>query len=1053
MKLINKVLSYIYSTKLMASLFILFGFCMGIATFIENEFHTNTARSLIYTTWWFELIIILFVFNFIGNIQRYQLWKKEKLCTLMVHLAFIFIIIGAGITRYISYEALMPIYEGETSSSVFSEKSYLHVKVHNNQKERSFKKELLLSENPKNSNGFIGKITQFLFWLKGGNNVEINSTLVQTPFKISLLKYVPNAKAIFKKSPYGTPFLHLVESSNNIRNDHYLKPGSSLNLQRTTIAFNLNKNGIISIFEKEGTLFLKTHLPLHYTVMSSHEEGIVPPNTPQKLLLKTLYSVGNFQFVVPEALIKGQKIFQKAASNTYTEDMLLLKVSSGSETKEVPVFGKTFFSGTPKSIIVNNLTFQLKYGAEQIKLPFSIKLNDFQLERYPGSNSPKSYASELTLIDKDTTFDFRIFLNNVLDHKGFRFFQSSYDISSTTERTYLSVNKDRLGTFTTYSGYLLLFASLIGLLISPKTQFGKLRKRLKKLKVTNLLWIPFIIGTSSSSIWGQNMPVKNSVPLTTQLNLEHATSFSQLVIQDSDGRMKPIHTFGSELLRKISKKDHFQKLTTSQVVLSIFTQPSLWYNIPIIYIKKENTKIRDLLGIPHTQKYAQLNDFFNEQGNYKLLKEVEKAHKKKIKTKYEQSILNVDGRASLLFLALRGDLFTLFPSQKSGNNTWHSLNNLMASKEPLEIVEKVQAYQKAVNDANYQKASNLLASLKEYQIINGANIMPSKKKISLEILYNTYDVFKNLFWQYLLTSFFLLIFLVLQLFKTTSKIIQFLIRTGKGILFLLFLYHSLGLIVRWYISEHAPWSNGYESMIYVAWATLLFGFLLGRKSTLTLTATAFVTANILMIAHWNWMDPSIGNLVPVLNSYWLMIHVAIIVASYGPFAIGMILGTLTVLLYLIKTPKNDSKISKQITELSIINELSLTLGLVLLTIGNFLGGMWANESWGRYWGWDPKETWALISIMVYAFVLHMKFVPTLRGTLPFSIASIFAFASILMTYLGVNHLLSGLHSYAAGHAAPIPTEIICWLLFSITISLFAILINKKKTRVKKNENI
>jgi cytochrome c-type biogenesis protein CcsB len=253
----------------------------------------------------------------------------------------------------------------------------------------------------------------------------------------------------------------------------------------------------------------------------------------------------------------------------------------------------------------------------------------------------------------------------------------------------------------------------------------------------------------------------------------------------------------------------------------------------------------------------------------------------------------------------------------------------------------------------------------------------------------------------------------------------------------LFVLHTGGLILRWYISGHAPWSDAYESMIYVAWSTMLFGLITGiskkestaesstisskvlgifnrKSSNLTIAAAAFVTAMILMIAHWNWMDPAIANLQPVLNSYWLMIHVAVIVASYGPFTLGMILGVVSLFLMIFTTKSNKVKMDLNIKELTIINEMALTVGLVMLTIGNFLGGMWANESWGRYWGWDPKETWALISIMIYAFVIHMRLVPGLRGRWFFNLMSIVAFSSILMTYFGVNFYLAGLHSYASG---------------------------------------
>ena len=280
----------------------------------------------------------------------------------------------------------------------------------------------------------------------------------------------------------------------------------------------------------------------------------------------------------------------------------------------------------------------------------------------------------------------------------------------------------------------------------------------------------------------------------------------------------------------------------------------------------------------------------------------------------------------------------------------------------------------------------------------------------------------------------MLAFCIVQLFdnskfvKTTISIFHILI----GVFFTL---HLAGLAIRWYISGHAPWSDAYESMIYVAWATMFFGLAFGRKSKLTVASTAFVTSMILMIAHWNWMDPSIGNLQPVLNSYWLMIHVAVIVASYGPFTLAMVLGLVALFLMIFTNEKNKDRMKLSIDEITFINEMALTVGLVMLTIGNFLGGQWANESWGRYWGWDPKETWALISIMVYAFVIHARFVPALRGRWIYNVISVLAFASILMTYFGVNFHLSGLHSYASGEKQNVTYYIYILLVVLIIAAL------------------
>jgi cytochrome c-type biogenesis protein CcsB len=328
--------------------------------------------------------------------------------------------------------------------------------------------------------------------------------------------------------------------------------------------------------------------------------------------------------------------------------------------------------------------------------------------------------------------------------------------------------------------------------------------------------------------------------------------------------------------------------------------------------------------------------------------------------------------------------------------------------------------------------------------------MPSERKVELELFYNEYDIFKSLFAYYMYASLLMFIVVIINIFND-KKLIRVLIQVCTGIILLLFVYHTIGLGIRWYISGHAPWSNGYESMIYVSWATMLFGVIFGKRSPLTLAATTFVTSMLLMVAHWNWMDPSIGNLVPVLDSYWLMVHVAIIVASYGPFTIAMVLGMLSLILYIFTNKKNKKKMNLAINEITTINEMSITIGLVMLTIGNFLGGIWANESWGRYWGWDPKETWALISIIVYSFVLHMRIIPGLKSKYTFNMMSVFAFASILMTYLGVNHLLSGLHSYAAGESAAVPNQIWGWLGISLILSILAYFKFKKfyKKKTKK----
>jgi cytochrome c-type biogenesis protein CcsB len=261
----------------------------------------------------------------------------------------------------------------------------------------------------------------------------------------------------------------------------------------------------------------------------------------------------------------------------------------------------------------------------------------------------------------------------------------------------------------------------------------------------------------------------------------------------------------------------------------------------------------------------------------------------------------------------------------------------------------------------------------------------------------------------------LLLILFINIFRQ-KQLPKYLRYTFSFLIFLLFLVHTGGLVLRWYISGHAPWSNGFESVVYVAWAVMLAGFVFGRKYPMVIGTAAFLSGISLFVAHLSWMSPEITPLVPVLKSYWLTIHVSIITASYGFLGLSSFLGIMVMILIVIRKESNQQKVNGFIDQITTINELSATVGLYFLTIGTFLGGIWANESWGRYWGWDPKETWALITVVLYSFIVHMRLIPSLKGIFNYNMASILGFASVLMTYFGVNYYLSGLHSYGKGSA-------------------------------------
>ncbi|MEX0314925.1 MAG: cytochrome c biogenesis protein, partial [Allomuricauda sp.] len=373
----------------------------------------------------------------------------------------------------------------------------------------------------------------------------------------------------------------------------------------------------------------------------------------------------------------------------------------------------------------------------------------------------------------------------------------------------------------------------------------------------------------------------------------------------------------------------------------------------------------------------------------------------------------------------------IFPLLNDENNKWISAVEFRSGQYQVSdslysnFIKNAMPYylgtlKSSVASNDYKQPNQLLEAFKQNQKNHGIEVLPDEQKIKTEILYNKLDVFNRLYKYYALAGGLLFFILILQIFKEREvyKAVAYLL---KGTIILFFIWHTAGLVMRWYISGHAPWSDAYESILYVAWATVGISLAFIRKSEFAVACGAFGASLLLGVAHQSWVDPAIANLVPVLDSYWLMIHVAVIVGSYGPLTVGMILGVVSLILIILTTEKNKKRMELNLRELIIINELALTAGLVMLTIGNFLGGQWANESWGRYWGWDPKETWALISIMIYAFVLHMRLVPGLRGKWTFSFASVIAFASIMMTYFGVNFYLVGLHSYASGDQVITPS--------------------------------
>ncbi len=1027
-----------FSTRLMSVLFIVFATAMAFGTFIESWYSTETARIWIYNTTWFEAIMVFFVINFVGNISRYKLWRREKWAVLLLHISWILIIVGAFVTRYISFEGMMPIREGQSEKVFYSDKTFLTVyadgEINGEPKRKVLEDELMVTAEARKTS---------LPW---------NSDFNGEPFTISYIDFIRGAKEGLLPDENGNQFLKIVEAGEGQRHEHYLEHGKVASIHGVLFALNKETSGAINISTTDSVYLVNSPFDGDFMRMADQFRGKLSKDSIQPLQLRSLYNTAGMQFVIPDSLIRGTHGVVKIPDDEVNEtslDALVLEIKTANETMQKKVLGGKGTSSFTKKFTVGGLDFSVLFGSKVYELPFSIKLNDFIAEKYPGTEAGyASFMSKVTVED-ERSFDYDIFMNNILDHKGYRFFQSGFDPDEAG--TKLSVNHDFWGTWITYLGYFLLYIGLMGIMFYGKTRFRDLSKSLDKLKTKKAaLTLLFLCACMAPSFSQEHehfdgdghdhnlMPTTeqiDSVLQTTIVSKEHAAKFGEIVLQDEAGRMKPINTFSSELLRKLSLKDKYEDMNADQVFLSMMLNPAVWYNIEFIAVdkKKQNDSIRNTIGIPSGEPFAKATDFFDNNGNYKLEPFLRDATSTNNPNKFQQDIKDASMRLSLLDQALSGQIVKIFPLLEDENNKWISAieyrggqyqvsDSLYANFVKNSFPYYLMTLRKAQSTGDYSSADRLVEAFKKNQQNHGSEILPSKEKIKTEVLYNKLNIFNNLYRLYAMFGVLMFFTLIFQIFKE-REIWRVAIYFFKGTIMLFFFWHTAGLVLRWYISGHAPWSDAYESILYVSWATMGMGLLFARKSDMTIAASAFVTAMLLWIAHQSWVDPSIGNLVPVLDSYWLMIHVAVIVGSYGPLTVGMILGVVSLILIILTNKKNKKRMEVNLKELTIINELALTVGLVMLTIGNFLGGQWANESWGRYWGWDPKETWALISIMIYAFVIHMRIVPGLRGRWGFNFASVVAFGSIMMTYFGVNFYLVGLHSYASGAQVITPSFI------------------------------
>ncbi len=655
-------------------------------------------------------------------------------------------------------------------------------------------------------------------------------------------------------------------------------------------------------------------------------------------------------------------------------------------------------------------------GAESFRpLPFSVTLEKFILTRYPGSTSPSAYESHLIIqTDKETRRE-HVYMNNVLDEQGYRLFQASYDKDE--KGTILSVNYDVAGRSITYTGYLLLAIGLAFSLLSRHSRFSTLSRQLKKLHsashpmvVAAMLFLSSSLHAADSSHSMLHIIQQHHIPA------EHAARFGALPMQSQRGRMMPINTFSSEILRKLHKSTRLGNLNSDQFLLSLLAMPQMWMHVPFITLS--NPELANSYGLTHGScSYSELLD---EQGEYKLRRALEETYHKMPaqRTQLDKDLLRLDEQINIFHQLSNHQMLNIFPLEGDPNHKWYAAGDdlsVFSGKDSMFVSRIMTWYlsevQEALRGGDWTKADQVLDMIGTYQQAKNTSLDISQERMDAECKYNRLNIFRHCRVGYLVLGGILLVLSFLQMLRRERWVAWLLRLCAIGVL-LVFHFHMYGMGMRWYIGGYAPWSNSYETMVYVAWATVFGGLLFFRRSPITFSLATLFGGVVLFVSGLNWMDPQINPLVPVLKSPWLMFHVAFIVAAYGFFGISALIGiTNLTMMSLSKSKRVEKALTDHIHELTIVNEMSLWVGLILLSIGTFMGAVWANESWGRYWGWDPKETWALITMVVYAVATHLHKAARWYSHWLFNLCSVLAFFSVLMTYFGVNYFLSGMHSY------------------------------------------
>ena len=643
-------------------------------------------------------------------------------------------------------------------------------------------------------------------------------------------------------------------------------------------------------------------------------------------------------------------------------------------------------------------------GMKEEKLPFSLCLQKFEAKMHDGTNAVADYSSKFTVIDGDDKSEGEVSMNNIYSHRSYRLYQSSYDEDG--KGSVLAINADPYGIPVTYTGYALLFISLVWMLFDPKGGYRKLLKSplLKKgaLMTALILSMGNIQTLHAESATGN---LQNAV-----LPKETAEKFGELHILYND-RICPVQTFALDFCKKIYGARSYLGLTAEQVLSGWVFYGNTWANEPFIKIK--SGEMKTAMNLPD---YASLNTFFNrEMGGYTIGQYVQEYYNGQ-QDKFHQQAADIDGKIQIIMELREGISLKVLPYTftknvkatkdhsfiKAGTTTWFSpvdkLPQAVEHQHALYIKNVFSLLNGDVKAGNTRRVNEFFVKMKKYQEVSSGNSLPTATQYKAERINNAFPFATILFMANLTLGFIALFYTIYRMTKKKEiKVLNIALPILLGVSFLAL---TFGLALRWIISGNVPMSNGYESMLTVAWFVMLISILMQLRIRIVMVFGFLISGFFLLVSHINQMDPAIGQMMPVLNSPLLSIHVSIIMMSYALLSLTFICGIMGICL------RSHGE------ELQALSRIFLYPALTTMGFGIFIGAIWANVSWGNYWSWDSKETWALITFMIYAVVVHTQSLPVFRKPLVYHIYITLAFLSIAMTYFGVNYFLTGMHSYA-----------------------------------------